>query len=125
MKTAEKNTNSTASHQIQMKQQPFFNKDGESSFFSDAKAEVQTKPFFNIPDRNIISNRLNENDANLVESVNGDFSNTTNVSPSIQAKCNECEAEEKEGEIQRKEESSEKLMEDEPEVQTKPIFESN
>ncbi|NER12066.1 DUF4157 domain-containing protein [Leptobacterium flavescens] len=125
MKTAELKIASTANHHVQMKQQPFFGKGGEGSFFSENKEPASS--FFN---NNHVQTKLNigqpddkyevEADAmadKVVQrlSTENEVSNTPilNTVNAIQAKCSTCEEEEK---LQRKEEE---LMENDLDIERK------
>ncbi|WP_298898268.1 DUF4157 domain-containing protein [uncultured Psychroserpens sp.] len=129
MKTVETKTSSTASNQIQKKQQPFFNKGGEGSFFS--KSNEATQSFFS---PSIVQAKLTIGQPNdkyeveadamadkvvqrLSQPENNSISSTS--SGTVQRQCSSCEEEEK---LQKKEDLLDKETNA---VQLKPIFESN
>jgi hypothetical protein len=131
MQTVETKTSSTASNQIQKKQQSFFNKKGEGSFFS--KSNEIAQPFFS---PNTIQPKLTigqpkdkyevEADAMADKVVQRLSTNNESVrhigyhgNTAIQTKCDSCEEQEK---LQKKEEP---LANEINSVQLKPIFESN
>ncbi|MBP0904182.1 DUF4157 domain-containing protein [Mariniflexile gromovii] len=124
---------STAQNQIQLKRQPFFNKDGKDGFFSKSNENQTPEAFFS---PTTVQPKLTigqPNDKYEVEadtmadkvvqrlSSSNESANTIgyNGNTAIQAKCSECEEEEK---LQKKEEVS--VNENNP-IQLKPIFESN
>ncbi|MCD2257709.1 eCIS core domain-containing protein [Psychroserpens luteolus] len=128
MQTAEIKTSSTALNQIQKKQQPFFNKEGQDGFFS--KPNETTQPFFNA---SAIQTKLTIGQPNdkyeveadamadkvvqrLSQPENNSISSTS--SGTVQRQCSECEEEQ----LQKKEEPLAKEINS---VQLKPIFESN
>ncbi|WP_298754787.1 DUF4157 domain-containing protein [uncultured Psychroserpens sp.] len=109
MQTVETKTSSTASNQIQKKQQPFFNKGGEGSFFS--KSNEATQSFFS---PSIVQAKLTIGQPNdkyeveadtmadkvvqrLSQPENNSISSTS--SGTVQRQCSECEEE-----LQKKEE---------------------
>ncbi len=148
MKTAETHKSTTSQSQIQAKQQPFFKKEGEGSFFS--KSAEKTTPFFN---KNIpfvkgeqggiqpkltigkpndkyeveadamadkVVQRLSDPKSNSpLEGSKGDVFNHSGQG-AVQTKCATCEEKEK---LQKKEDDE--VSESDSEVQRKPIFESN
>ncbi len=112
MKTVERNTSSSSSNQLQMKRQPFFSAEGQHSFFSDLRPDVQLEPFFN---------HIQEARNETIQDVDSDNTLISN-NPSIQAKCSQCETEE---EVQAKEEEQATSLQETLDIQTKPIFESD
>ncbi|WP_298892649.1 DUF4157 domain-containing protein [uncultured Psychroserpens sp.] len=130
MKTVETKTSSTANNLIQAKRQPFFNKEGQDSFFS--KQNETAQPFFNTS--SAIQTKLTIGQANdkyeveadamadkVVQRLNQPVTNSIANKPSglIQRQCSSCEEEEK---LQKKEDLLDKETNA---VQLKPIFESN
>ncbi|WP_010521973.1 eCIS core domain-containing protein [Aquimarina agarivorans] len=131
MNAIEANKTSTAQQQVQKKQQPFFNKDGQVGFFSKSGKSFQA--FFNntgIQTKLTIGkpNDKYEKEADatadkVIRKLN-DPAATNIVFPAVsentvQTKCSQCEHEEK---LQKKEEQ---FSEIDTEIQQKPIFESN
>ncbi len=112
MKTVERNTSSSSSNQLQMKRQPFFSAEGQHSFFSDSRPDVQLEPFFN---------HIQEARNETIQDVDSENTLISN-NPSIQAKCSQCETEE---EVQAKEEEQATSLQETLDIQTKPIFESD
>ncbi len=132
MKVDETQKSTASNSEIQMKQEPFFSKEGEGGFFS--KSSKSQSPFFNPA---TIQPKLTigkPNDKYEVEAdtmadkvvqrlsnpsiINRTTPHTSNRT-SIQTKCSECGEEEK---LQKKDdEVSESVVE----LQRKPIFESN
>ena len=135
MKTAEIKTSSAARNQIQAKRQPFFSKEGQDSFFSNSKESsvsffsttgIQPKLTIGQP------NDKYEVEADamadkVVQKLSTDHDGVQSFAyqgnTALQTKCDSCEKEEEE--VQKKEESSLELLEKGPEIQEKPIFESN
>ncbi len=143
MKTAEAQKSTTAQNHVQAKRQPFFKKEGENGFFS--KSSEVAEPFFR--PTTIIQPKLTIGKPNDKYEVEADdmadkvvqklSEKSTDAPPSenekedtvqtkpektaeIQAKCTDCDHEEK---LQKKEEDE--VSETDVEVQEKPIFESN
>lgn len=77
MQTSEIKTSSSASNTIQKKQQPFFNKEGQDSFFS--KSNAPTSSFFNVPvvQPKFESNQLKEDSTEGLEPVQRKFESTS------------------------------------------------
>ncbi len=148
MKVAEAPKSTTAKNTIQAKRQPFFNKDGEGSFFS--KSTENTTPFFKhntlpVKGKQVgiqpkltigkpndkyeveadamadkVVQRLSESKSNSpLEGGKGDVFNYSGQG-AVQTKCSTCEEKEK---LQKKDDNE--VSESNIEVQRKPIFESN
>ncbi|WP_103069648.1 eCIS core domain-containing protein [Aquimarina sediminis] len=141
MKTAEKNSTTTAKSHIQAKQEPFFAKEGQGNFFS--KSNETVTPFFEhtsiqpkltigqpndkyeveadaMADQVVQKLSSTETNGTPVESNKGGSIQTEPIVVSkIQTKCSTCEQEEK---LQKKEEE---VSGEDVEIQRKPIFESN
>jgi hypothetical protein len=138
MKTAE--TKTTSSPHLHQAGQPFFQKNGESAFFSDSQTDIQTKPFFCKQTTSpFIQTKLTigrpgdryEQEADAmadqvvqrlrnprsIQTKPVPFANT--VTPLVQTKCAGCEEEEQ---LQKKEEDEDRLAN---KIQRKPIFESD
>ncbi|MDO6818883.1 DUF4157 domain-containing protein [Zobellia sp. 1_MG-2023] len=140
MQVSEVKTSSSASNLVQAKRQPFFNKEGQDSFFF--KSNETTTSFFSpttIQPKLTIGqpNDKYEVEADamadkVVQKLSESDSSSTSESqiPEIQAKCNTCDKEEEvqkkeEEEVHAKEDESPAIEEQVPELQQKPIFESN
>ena len=136
MRTAE----TKASNPVQTnRSQPFFNKDGQTAFFSAKQYTIQTQPFFTKQANPFIQPKLTIGQPNdkyekeadamadqvvqrlskteVVQTKTDSIANA--VTPLVQTKCADCEQEEK---LQKKEIEGE-LLDDK--IQRKPIFESN
>ncbi len=142
MKVAEAHKSNAARNHIQAKQQPFFKKEGENGFFSKSNetatpffehATIQPKLTIGEPNDKYeieadamadqVVQKLEEPsiEANALENKKEDAVQTKPIDTiAIQAKCNECDDEEK---LQKKEEDE--ITETDVEVQEKAIFESN
>ncbi len=130
MQTAEIKTSSSAHNQLQMKRQPFFNKEGQGSFFSRSNqapssffspSTIQPKLTIGQPNDKYeveADNMADKVVQRLSESSNQNASAGT-TSPGIQRKCSSCEEEDK---LQKKEDD---FAHNDVDVQRKPIFESN
>ncbi|GAA4276779.1 eCIS core domain-containing protein [Aquimarina mytili] len=125
MKVDEVQKSTASQNEIQMKQEPFFKKDGQGGFFSKSNKTVTsffnpstTQPKLTVGKPN---DKFEVEADEMADKVVQRLSTTTTNSPKyIQPKCNDCEQEEK---LQKKEEDE--VLQNELEVQRKPIFESN
>ena len=135
MKSVETKVTSSANGHIQAKRQPFFSKEGQDSFFS--KSSDSSETFFN---NSAIQPKLTIGQPNdkyeleadamadkVVQKLSlgndGVQSIAYQGNVALQAKCDSCEKEEEE--VQKKEDNAPELLDKEPEIQEKPIFESN
>jgi len=133
VEVAELKTSTTAKNQIQEKRQSFFNKEGLGSFFSESNQPP--KAFFKVPP---IQAKLTIGQPNDKYEVEADTMADTVVqrlfmdnepvhqnigyqgNVAIQTKCNDCAEEET---LQKKEDAD--TLQNDTDVQLKPIFESN
>ncbi len=130
MEKAEKHTSFNTPHQIQMKREPFFTKEGNNGFFSKPNQNSFFSPTAIQPKLTIGKpNDKYEVEADamadqVVQRLSKTKSNGTHGSDTngtvVQRKCSSCEEEEK---LQKKEEDE--LLQNKLEIQRKPIFESN
>ncbi len=141
MITAEVKTSSSANKQIQAKRPPFFSKEGGDSFFSKSNevptsffspATVQPKLTVGEPNDKYeveadamadkVVQKLSNNEVASEEPREEVVPEAQQEEGTLQAKCNECEQEEA---VQKKEEETQEIVDEAPEIQEKPIFESN
>ncbi len=120
MKTTPQNTTSTTARQHNSTNTPFFSKEGSSTFFGENE-----QPFFQAKLTIGKPNDKYEQEADAVaDQVVQDLSTEKTIQTpsssisSVQLKCNDCEQEER---LQKKEEEG---IEQEPNLQRKPLFES-
>ncbi|GAA4272696.1 DUF4157 domain-containing protein [Aquimarina gracilis] len=137
MKKSDSNTKTSGNTIVQKKQEPFFNKEGQNSFFSKSEASesffnpnsVQTKLTVGQPNdkyekeadatADSVVDQLNNSGTSSSNSETKNSSNVSNSGTAIQTKPSIVDDQEK---LQKKDEE---ITEDPQGLQRKPIFESN
>ncbi len=118
MKVGEVQKTTASKNEIQMKQEPFFNKEGKGDFFS--KSNERSKPFFS---PTTVQPKLKIGKPNDKYEVEADAMADQVVQKLAQPSGNTTTKNTDSEQLQKKEE--EELLQNELDVQQKPIFESN
>ncbi len=122
MKTSEIITTSQNHQQDQTAKQSFFGKDDENSFFSEAKTAIQTKPFFDATEEPVDTgiDTLGSGPEEYGSNDTGLQGQVCDNTPVVQTQCEKCKEEEPKLQKQKTEDREKQG----PEIQEKPIFES-